>query len=274
MIIFLYTNKKCEYQAEGCIRSMERKITDDIKIVYFTIGFTSDIKAKNLIKVPIPEKHYPSFHYYKAELSLMVMDMFPNEQDFIFTDTDVLFSRRVDFQKLKHNHHYPLASHGPHEYPFLWREEGGKQVIYDEKALMNYLNVPNRTLNYVWSCFYVFNRNCYDFFEEYTALCNNKYLLKHRETFYPFHDETSFNVCLWKRNATESLGHAFVNTHIIKTVKLTEESDDILSQNMGQHFDELGADWEVIHNSKDVILYHGFKDPEAIKEGLTYLLSK
>jgi hypothetical protein len=70
---------------------MEGKITDDVKIVYFTIGFVSDFTAKNLIKVSIPERDYPTFHYYKAELSLDVMDMFPDENYFVFTDTDVLF---------------------------------------------------------------------------------------------------------------------------------------------------------------------------------------
>lgn len=273
MILFLYTNKVCEHQAISCIRSMESKITDDMKIVYFTIGFVSDFTAKNLIKIPIPERNYPSFHYYKAELSLELMDMFPEENDFIFTDTDILFSRRVDFKKLLHSHPYPLATFGPHEQPYIWERIGDEMIIYDEKKLMGYLNVPYRTVNYQWSCFYVFNRSCYDFFEEYTSLCKNQYLINRRKHYYPFHDETPFNVCLWKRNATESLGFVFVNTHLLNTVKMVEEND-IKDRRMGSNLDDLGADWEYIHDSNKIILYHGFKDKENTQVVLNYLLGQ
>lgn len=34
MVFFLYSNKACEHQAISCIRSIEDKITDDMKIVY------------------------------------------------------------------------------------------------------------------------------------------------------------------------------------------------------------------------------------------------
>lgn len=272
MVFFLYSNKVCEHQAISCIRSLEDKITDDMKVVYFTIGFISQFSTKNLIKVPIPERDYPSFHYYKAELSLEVMDMFPDETDFIFSDTDILYSPRIDFKKLVHRHSYPLATFGPHEQPYIWEKFGEELVIYDEKLLMQYLNVPHRTVNYQWSCFYVFNRSCYDFFEEYTSLCKNEYLLKRRKWYYPFHDETSFNVCLWKRNATESLGYVFVNTHNINTVKMVEEAA-VKQKRVGENLDDMGADWEYVHDSETVILYHGFKEAITTRETLNYLLS-
>lgn len=268
----MYSNKLCEHQAISCIRSMEKKLPDTAKIVYFTIGFISAFDTKNLIKVPITERNYPTFHYYKAELSLNVMDMFPEETDFIFTDTDILFSRRVDFSKLLHKHPYPLAVFGPHEYPLIWERINGEMVIYNEERLKKYLNVPDRTLYYQWSCFYVFNRSCYDFFEEYTSLCKNEYLIKHRKDYYPFHDETAFNVCLWKRNAEHSLGHVFVNTHLLDVVKLVEENE-VKDFKPGTHIDELGTDWQYIYDSSQVILYHGFKEANHINETLNYLLS-
>lgn len=274
MVIFLYTNKVCEHQAISCIKSMEPHLTDDIKVVYFTIGFISKFNAKNLIKVPIPERDYPSFHFYKAELSLDIMRMFPDEQDFIFTDTDVLFSRRMDFHKLTHTHSYPLAVFGPHEQPYIWSRDadGSNFQIYDEKLLMNYLNVKERTVRYQWSCFYVFNRNCQDFFEEYTSLCKNEYLVARRKWYFPFQDETSFNVCIWKRSGTQSLGHIFVNTHDINTVKLVEESH-ISDKRLGKNIDEMGGDWEYIYDSSKVVLYHGFKEEISTKQVLNYLLN-
>jgi len=274
MVIFLYTNKVCEHQAISCIKSMEPHLTDDIKVVYFTIGFISSFETKNLIKVPIPERNYPTFHYYKAELSLDVMKMFPEEQDFIFTDTDILFSRRMDFHKLKHNHNYALGVFGPHELPFIWSRDadGSNYQEYNEKLLMKYFNVEQKSVRYQWSCFYAFNRNCQEFFEEYTSMCKNEYLIARRKWYYPFQDETSFNVCIWKRGGTESLGFIFVNTHDINTVKLTEESI-VSNHRLGKNIDETGADWEYIHDSSKVLLYHGFKDESSTKEVLNYLLS-
>ena len=138
---------------------------------------------------------------------------------------------------------------------------------------MEYFNVSKRTVSYQFSCFYVFNRNCYEFFEEYASMCNNEYLMKRRKYFFPFYDETPFNVCLWKRNAEHSLGYSFVNTHLLDTVKLIEEND-IKDSRLGKNLDQLGNDWEYIHDSKDVLFYHGFKEEEPTKEVLNYLLSK
>lgn len=271
MILFLYTNKLYEHQAISCIRSIENKITDDIKVVYFTIGFVSNFQAKNLIKIPIPERDYPSFNYYKAELSLDVMDMFPEEQYFIFTDADVLFSKRADFKKLLHDYPYPLASYGPHELPYTWERINDDIVVYNQELLMKYFNVSHMTVRYQWSCFYTFNRGCYEFFEELTSMCKNKYLLKKRKTYFPFHDETPFNICLWKRNATQSMGHIFVNTHKFETVKIIEEGQ-LNDYQFGKNIDELGADWEYVADSNKVIFYHGFKEESSTTKTLEYLL--
>ena len=274
MVIFLYTNKVCEHQAISCIKSMEPHLTDDIKVVYFTIGFVSNFQIKNLIKVPIPERKYPTFHYYKAELSLDVIRMFPEEQDFIFTDTDILFSRRMDFHQLIHTQNYPLGVFGPHDQPYIWSRDadGSNFQIYNEELLMKYFNVTNKSVRYQWSCFYSFNRQCEEFFEEYTSMCKNEYLISRRKWYYPFHDETSFNICIWKRGGTESLGFIFVNTHDINTVKMVEEST-VSDKRLGKNVDEMGSDWEYIHDSTKILLYHGFKDEVPTRETLNYLLN-
>jgi len=271
MILFMYSNKVCEHQAISCIRSLQPRITSDVKIVYFTIGFISNFSIPQLVKIPIPERNYPTFHYYKAELSLDVMDMFPDEDYFFFTDTDILFSRRADLAKLKCNTPYPQGVFGPHEQPYIWERTGENMTIFDEKLLMQYFNVGNRTLNYQWSCFYAFHRNAYAFFEEYTSMCKNQYLLARRKWYYPFHDETSFNICLWKNNAQQSLGYIFVNTHNPELVRLVE-TEDIKENCPGVNIDELGADWEYIHDSSQVMFYHGFKEYQTTQVALSQLL--
>lgn len=273
MIFILYSDKNCEYQAIACIKSLESKITDEIKILYFTIGFQSDFSCKNLIKVETEyNKLYPTFHFYKAELCLKGLYMFPEEKYFIFSDTDILYSKRFQFENFKHENPYPLASFGPHEYPFTYETIGDQFIKYDEIKLMEYLNVQSRSLRYVWSCFYSFNRNCKDFLEEYDSMCKNKYLIDRRKWYYPFQDETSFNVLLWKRNATESLGFCFVNTHDIHIVMKIET--DLVKHQYGNNIDVLGANWEYIDDSSNIMFYHGFKSIENIKLTLNYLLNE
>jgi hypothetical protein len=272
MVFFLYSDKNCEHQAIACIKSLTGKVTDDVQLVYYTIGFKTDFSFKNLTTIQIAYKNeYPRFHFYKAELSLKTIKLFPNE-DYIFSDTDILYSRKFDFNLVKHNLPYPLASYGPHEYPYMWYEINGETVIYDEKKLMNYFSVPHRTQRYVWSCFYSFNSSCTDFFEEYTSMCKNQYLLKDHPTYFPYADETSFNVCLWKRNATQNLEYAFVNTHKLETVKHVEEGNTGNAY-MGNNLDAFGADWEYIHDPAKVLLYHGFKEKEEMNIALDYLIN-
>lgn len=273
MVLFLYSDKNCEHQAISCIKSIESKITDDVKILYYNIGFESSFDCKNLYKIKIDFKpQYPTFHYYKAELSLLTMKLFPNEY-YMFSDTDILYSRRFFFDKMKSNEEYPLASFGPHEYPYLWQKIGDSTIIHDESKLMKYFNVKERTQRYVWSCMYSFSEQSTDFFEEYTAMCNNKYLLNRRQEYYPLHDETSFNVCLWKRNAIKNLGFAFLNTHMYESVKKVEEYN-IKDQRLGTNIDDKGSDWEYIYDSESVIGYHGFKEKESMEKTLNYLLQK
>lgn len=273
MILILYSDQNCEHQAISCIRSLTNKIGDNDQIVYYTIGFKSNFSFPKLYKIQIPPKGiYPRFHYYKAELSLYTMEIFPN-QDYAFTDTDVLFSSNFSFDKVVHTNSYPLASYGPFEYPFMWQETDNGKIIFDEAALMKYCNVPERSQRYVWSCFYSFNQNCKDFFEEYTSFCKNKYLLDRQVVYFPYADETPFNICLWKRGANQNLGFAFVNTHRLEVVKKVEEGN-VNKQYGGNSYDAFGTDWEYIHNSKDVLLYHGFKDKNDTEETVEYLLKK
>lgn len=279
MVIFLYSDKNYENQAKSCIRSLTHKITDDLKIVYYTIGFKSDFEFPNLYKVEYPVKsEYARFNFYKAELSLVTMDMFPDDH-YIFTDTDVLFSRKFHPDKVKHSLPYPMGSYGPLEYPYVWELTGdGVKKVYDEQKMMQYFNVSQRSQRYLWSCFYSFNPQCRDFFEEYASICKNQYLYKQWAPgapvpdYFPYADETAFNVCLWKRGATQNLGFAFVNTHLPSTVKAVEESmmSNVL---MGNIIDSSGMDWEYIQDSTNVLLYHGFKEDSDMLPALEYLLT-
>lgn len=272
MVIFLYSDKNCEYQAVSCIKSLTHKITDDVVVLYYTIGFDSAFGFKNLRKIRIePKAYFSTFHYYKSELSLLTMQLYPNDYYF-FTDTDVLFSRNFNFADHRYNTPYPMASFGPHEFPFIWEEVNGTRIIYDESKTMKYFGVTERSMRYCWSCFYTFNPDCKDFFEEYASMCQNQYLMQRRKHFFPYADETAFNVCLWKRNATKNLGFSFVNTHLLDTVKLVEERR-AKNAHIEGNVDAFGQNWQYVEDPDNVLLYHGFKSSDDIDPTLKYLLN-
>lgn len=270
MVFFLYSDINYEYQAENCIKTLQKRISNTDTIVYFTVGFDSQLELNNVNKVRVDKNiTYPSFNFYKPELCLKVMNMFPNE-DYVFTDTDVLFSKRLNPCILKHSESYPLASFGPHEYLYAWETFGDQVIEYSEWDLMQYMNVPERTQRYVFSCLFSFNENSRDFIEEWYSVCSNKYLLDRRKKFFPFTDETSFNVCLWKRNATKNLGYAFLNTHLLSTIKSIE--DGINSGNfIGDVYDSCGLNWEKVEDTEKVFFYHGIKDKDEMREASLYL---
>ena len=272
MIVFLYSDKGYEHQAIHCIKSLSR-IIDDIKVVYYTIGFDSSFEFKNLHKVRYPIKpEYSRFNYYKAELSLVTMDMFPGEQYF-FTDTDVLFSSRFTPERVYHQYDYPLASYGPHEYPFAWELHGDVRVIFDETKLMEYFNVQKRSQRYVWSCAYAYNSKARDFFEEYTSMCRNQYLQSKAKHYLPYQDETAFNICLWKRNATKNLGFAYVNVSSPNTIRLVEETEQ-KDFRVGNAVDNFGCDWEYVDDPKSILWYHALKETRDMEPALNYLLGQ
>lgn len=269
MIFIIFSDKNYEHQAICSLKSLQRKITNDFKIVYYTIGFDSEYTCKNLIKIKIDSKEYPSFNYYKPELCLETIKLFPEEEYFVYGDTDILYSNRFDINKLKHDFEYPLASYGPHEYPLNYYVIDNNWTIFNEVEMMKYYDVENRSMRYVFSCFFSFNKKCVDFLEEWMSICNNKFLLRQEHIYYPFKDETPFNICLWKRKATNNLGFAFVNTHQHEIVNWVEYND--ITEKHGTNIDKTYANWEYIQNSKDIIFYHGFKKNEDMQSTLDVL---
>lgn len=276
MVIILFSDKKYEFVAEACIKTIENKLRPNDKIIYFSIGFDSDIEAKNLYKIYYEDRHLPFYDLYKGELSLRALKMFPREKYFIYTDIDILFSKRFKLEYYENNLHYPLASYGPFEFPLGFDLSlDGQYTWYNEENLMKYFNIASRSMRYVQACFYTFNHNCEDFLEEYRSICNNTYLSnpKRIKQYFTFRDETPFNICLWKRNATENLGFAFVNTDLLDSIIKIEETNLRNETFKNGPLDPFGNSWEYIDDSSKVMMYHGFKTKEKIEPALQYLLS-
>jgi len=270
MTIILFSDKNYEAQAIECIKSFQSKIVDDVKVIYYTINFKSDVKLNNVTPHEyITNKNYYKLNFYKPDLCLLTTQLYADTH-YIYIDIDFILSKKVNFDQLKHDEEYPLASYGPVEYPCIYEYVGG--LVYTESLLMKYFNVPQRTMRYVWNCFFVFNNKCIDFLEEWKSMCENEYLLKQKEKIFPSQDETPFNVCLWKRNATKNLGHAFLNTISVSKVKFIEENF-VRDFSFGECLDCNNFDWETVHDSDHILGYHAFKNIDDMKECSTYMNS-
>lgn len=91
-----------------------------------------------------------------------------------------------------------------------------------------------------------------------------------RKDYFPYGDETAFNICLWKRNAVKNYEFAFVNTHRLETVKEVEEG--VSNKTFDNAVDKLGGEWEYVVDAEKVMIYHGFKEKEHMEETVNYLI--
>ena len=264
MKIVFYTDKNFEYMAQYLIDSLDIQNVNT-ELLYYTLGFESSINHPNLTKKFWElDKKFPRFEFYKPSIFLDVLER-TDTKDFIFLDSDIIVGKRFDISKFKHHYDYPLASIGNWDKPYAYMNySSGHQEIFDEKKLMNYLGVKENSMSYVYSCFMSINDKCTDFLKEWKSFCENSYLLENSQSYYPFQDETSFNVLLWKRESTFNYGRTYLNTLFCDPLKFVEESENY----QGNVFN---TPEQYCDNSSNVVFYHGIKDKTELEKSLEYL---
>ncbi len=264
MKIVFYTDKNFEYMAQYLIESLDIQNVD-ADLVYYTLGFDSTIIHSRLIKKPFElDNKLPKFEYYKPGILLDVIEN-TDTKEFIFLDSDIIVGKRFDLTKFKHSYDYPLASRGNWDQPYAYFDYNhGSREIFNENKLKEYLGVRSKSMEYVYSCFMSVNEKCVDFLKEWKSFCNNSYLLENRQSYYPFHDETSFNVLLQKRGGSVNYGRIYLNTLFSAPLEFVEDHE---------HFqgDVFGVPVQYCGDSSEVVFYHGVKARGELARALTYL---
>jgi hypothetical protein len=285
MNFVIYSDVSGEHQAKNFIESLILQKIKPENLFYYTINFESTLEYDLLTKIPFQlDLELPSFHFYKA---LICLDSLKRSDGvFYYFDTDVLLGRRFnDFEPIL-GLDYPLFPLGTFPYPYMnYYWDNGYVEIYDETHFQKYLNVPERSMPYTYSCFFTYDILSENFFKEVDSWCRFKYFISnetiaeqnlivqsgqtemHRKilSIYPFKDETVFNVILWRRQAKNHYGQIFCNTSNDKTVEEVEWDD-----NLGYKEFELGFE-ENIHESKIIMFYHGIKTNESAEKILKVL---
>ena len=263
MSILFFTDVKFEYMAKYLIRSLDiQKVDTDY--LYYTIGFNSTIEHPNLIKKRWETNtNIPRFEYYKPTL---LLDALKDYNNVIFLDSDIIIGRRFDLSKFDHDFDYPLTSYGNWEFPWAINYQDGKEILVNEERLMNCLCVKERSMHYVYSCFMSVNRNCIDFLKDWEHFCNNPYLLENRNIFYPFQDETSFNVLLWKKECTKNYGRIFLNTLYFDPLEFVENEENNDFEGRVYSVPE-----QYVDKASNIMFYHGLKNKDELEDSLQYL---
>lgn len=147
MNIVFFSDKNYEYQIKSLIKSIEIHNVKNLKFIYFTIGFDSEMEREDLIKRRLesnPKK--PRFEFYKPEIVLEVSREFEGHS--IFFDSDVIVGRRFNPDLLKTDTNYPVMSIGNWDTPigFVSKDLQSEFPVFkldDRIALKDYRETGN-----------------------------------------------------------------------------------------------------------------------------------
>lgn len=259
LIFYLYTlnfEYKCDIKNVNIIKIQDERITTNMKFK----GNANDNDNKNM---------FMSI-FFKSRVML---DSITNLKlsNAIYMDSDILPTGNINslfnyFDKITN---YPLIQEGLFEYqinfgrgnPF--KDNGFDETNILEYPLMNKLSIPikNRT-KYSNASIELYNKTCKEFLEEYDKLNNEAYNLSISDInfYYPFTDETSINVLLWKYQYNNRLPFLQMNIDNIDNIKEFYESNyDNEKQITG--FVRVPSK----EKKKDILFFHGVKG-EVSKE--------
>ena len=151
MKFLLYSDKNYESLIERFLISRKYAGLENIPVIYYSVGFTSNLNYNNLeIRPWEVDNLYPKFNFYKPSI---ILDALKYDEHICYMDSDVLLSKNFDKDSvINEDYDFPLASSGPQEYPYVWiLLPNGETLVRNETTLMKYFGVEKRTCDYVWS---------------------------------------------------------------------------------------------------------------------------
>ena len=226
---------------------------NNLDFYLYTLNFNHDSNISNLTTVPIggvdiennmsfignnndvTNKNMFKSVFFKSKVVLHTIEELKLDQA-IYIDSDILPTGDISdlFNFFDQVEHYPLIQQSLFEFTINYgrgnpfHNGGFDETNILEYPLMNEHHIPirNRT-HYSVTSVMIYNKNCRQFFKEYDWL-NEKALemdLEDIKFFYPFSDETTMNVLLWKYKYNKRLPFLQMNVDDIGNVKEYYESN-------------------------------------------------
>ncbi len=221
---YLYT---LNFQLESHLPNLKTvHITDEnIENNMSFIGNKNDVNNKNMFKSV----------FFKSKVVLHTIEELKLESA-IYIDSDILPTGEIAelFRYIPQVEDYPLIQNSLFEYQINYgrgnpfHNGGFDETNILEYPLMNKHHIPvtNRT-HYSVTSVMVYNKNCKQFFREYDWM-NEQALnmgLEDIKYYYPFSDETTMNVLLWKYKFNKRLPFLQMNIDDVSNVKEFYESN-------------------------------------------------
>jgi len=186
-------------------------------------------------------------------------------EDFIYVDVDLIASKYFNYYRLVNkitDTPFGCQLHDTEwQYPVFWFVENDTRQEYDEKNLMNYLGVENRTQPWVTTLMMAVNKNCRDFISKWKNICLDEYLInssdagyRHKK-FLHMGDETAYNVLLWKDNKIN-----YFDNNLIVEPKEIDTIHKIENQKIQNQQLESNNPITYVKNSNEIFVYHQLKD--------------
>ena len=184
-----------------------------------------------------------------------------------YIDCDSIATPYVDriFDFFDQSSTYPYFTQGVYEYLNFY-ERGGTPRDEESTNTVEYnlcqlLNTDQKNRNtYRQTGYFVSNKNCISFLNEWIETCNHPEILKDPEYYAPFHEETVMNVLLWKNNFQNGLPYIYVNGSI-------ERVDEIYNKIKFNGEDNHVSDLYKIPKTKETLLFfHGEKRINVMDE--------
>lgn len=273
--IILYSDKGYERMVDSFLISMKYAQCVNIPVLYYTIGFDSELDYPNLTKIRWEiDPNKIDLTYYKPEI---LLDSLKYSDEICYMDSDIVLGKRFNIDSLfKNDIDYPFCCRGPIEFVWVWYSQNGENFRIDENNLMNYYGVKERSSTYLWASMISFTDKCRDFLEEWSSILNNPYLLKKANHYFPFREETAFNVTFWKRNCNQILDLVFFNTIKFESFLKVETENDFnyKSTNFTDHSTIDYSIYETCNNSTIVQFYHGLKPGEDLNKVIDWMKSE
>jgi hypothetical protein len=120
MNIVFFSDKNYEYQIKSLIKSLDLRRIQGMRLIYYTIGFDSEMDRSDLIKKRIEfDINKKRFEFYKPGIILDVSKNFEGHS--IFLDSDIIVGRRFDLNLLRNDTEIPMLSIGNWDGPLSYQ---------------------------------------------------------------------------------------------------------------------------------------------------------
>ena len=184
----------------------------------------------------------------------------------VYIDSDSVATHNIDrIFDMYHDEPFAMATEGIYD----WMHVGSRGGSMDPNNLSTTLEHPAcelfnvnqyvrqryRTTNIV-----IAGQNSIPFINEWNDMCNHPKVLENREWYAAYHEETLYNVLLWKYNYIDGLPYLYMNG----------TSEDIINVYHNYYFPngrEYLEEWKRIPiKEEDLLVFHGEKRIEKMKE--------